>query len=184
MKFSNICYIFGFVLLFFFSDAEAVKGNELPPIPGVVLLDEISFNKTLKKFPFAFVIVRDGSTVKSAADKAAEFGRLSSLFLTQNSDILAAEVRLRWGEPEAKKLASRFQITDNLVLPELILFSVDKIKSAKGWSLHANETRYGGEVSVKQLVYFLKGITCLSYNDSFFIEKYLLKIFYHINSAK
>ena len=157
MNFYHIGYFVGLFSLLVVFGTEAFKEHDLSPIPGVVLLDEVSFNKTVKKFQFAFVIVRDGSTVKSATDKATEFGRLSSQFLAQNSDILAVEIRLKWGEPEAKKLAKRFQVDDELALPELILFSVDKIKSGKGWSLHANETRYGGEVSVKQMVYFLKG---------------------------
>ena len=144
----------------------AVGGRENPVgTPGIVLLDELTFNKTVKKFPFVFVQISDGSTVKTTVDKKNEFSLLNSEFLGHNSDILAAEVRLQWGDPETKRLATRFQIMDNLALPEFILFSVDKVRSKPGRYLYANETRYGGEVNVKQMVYFLKGKTETLFND-------------------
>jgi len=149
--------------------SQALGGKEnTVGTPGIVLLDEFTFNKTVNKFPFVFVQISDGSTVKTTVDKKTEFSLLNLEFLGHNSDILAAEVRLQWGTPETKRLATRFQITDNLALPEFILFSVDKVKSKPGRYLYANETRYGGEVSVKQMVYFLKGkiILGLTYTSS------------------
>jgi hypothetical protein len=144
--------------------SQALGGKENPVgTPGIVLLDELTFNKTVNKFPFVFVQISDGSTVKTTVDKKTEFSLLNSEFLGHNSDILAAEVRLQWGTPETKRLATRFQITDNLALPEFILFSVDKVKSKPVRYLYANETRYGGEVSVKQMVYFLKGKIILGF---------------------
>ena len=146
-------------------------------LPGVVVLDLLTFNKTIKKFPFAFVMIGDGTGMKLDSVKRSEFGKLSSEYLGRSPDILAAEVRLKFGEVETKRLAARFQIPDNSALPEFILFSVDQNRSSLGWSLVANETRYGGSVLVKKMLEFLKGelkssFTWSSFRPGFESRKY------------
>ena len=45
----------------------------------------------------------------------SEFSKLASEFLSHNSDILAAQVRFRWGDVETKKMANRFQVRTDFV---------------------------------------------------------------------
>ena len=159
-KMKNILIFLNLVVLVVAVAASTMvsfQKSDLPNLPGVVVLDLLTFNKTVKKFPFAFVMVGDGTGMKLDSAKRSEFGKLSSEYLSQSPDMLAAEVRLTFGEAETRRLAARFQIQDNLALPEFILFSVDQKRSSLGWSLVANETRYGGDVRVKKMLEFLKG---------------------------
>lgn len=124
--------------------------------PGIVILDELNFDKTVKKFPYAFVMISDDSNVKSSTDKKSEFVKLCVEYLSHNSDVLAAEIRLNWGEPETKRLATRFEISDNRALPEFILYKVDGDKNRPSRKLVANETRFGGDVKSEKILEFLK----------------------------
>jgi hypothetical protein len=64
-------------------------------MPGVVLLDVASFDKTVKKFPFAFVYIGDGSTIKTTTDKKSEFGKLWSGFKKFGPKIMVLYIRAR-----------------------------------------------------------------------------------------
>ena len=77
--------------------------------------EKLTFDKTVKKFPFAFVQFDDGSSAPSSLQKMFEFSKLASEFLSHNSDILAAQVRFRWGDVETKKMANRFQVRTDFV---------------------------------------------------------------------
>ena len=97
------------LFLFIFA-VNPIRSEDLQINPGVVYLEDITFNKTVKKFPFAFVQFDDGSSVPSSKEKMFEFSKLATDFLSHNSDILAAQVRFRWGDVQMKRMANRFQV--------------------------------------------------------------------------
>merc|ERR1719266_107279 len=109
---------------------------------GILLLDSLTFNKTLEAFPFSFIKF-DKQSPESGAKHLAF--KLLAQDLIEENRILIGEVRIvGYGSPENHDLSQRFSLNQGS-LPEFILFK------------QKNElTRFGGEVNEDGLKRFLK----------------------------
>ena len=77
--------------------------------------------------------------------------------MSLTSELLIAQVDVK----ENPDLAKRFNVEDERVWPELILFKNENFqgcnKKAKQKPLKLKETRYGSEISSDAILVFLKG---------------------------
>merc|ERR1712001_416809 len=109
---------------------------------GILLLDSLTFNKTLEAFPFSFIKFDKQSPESGAKHQAF---KLLAQDLIEENRILIGEVRIvGYGSPENHDLSQRFSLNQGS-LPEFILF---KQKSEL--------TRFGGEIDVNSLKRFLE----------------------------
>lgn len=116
------------------------------PLLGVVQLDSLSFNKTVRRFPFSLVKFDGGYPTGEKHKVFAQLGRE----LSDVRNLMVAEVRIKtYGDKENEDIAMRFGFKE-ADYPEIILFIQDK----KGGTLR--EIRYGAEVSVDAIINFLK----------------------------
>ncbi|TRY63958.1 hypothetical protein TCAL_11026 [Tigriopus californicus] len=116
------------------------------PLLGVVQLDSLSFNKTVRRFPFSLVKFDGGYPTGEKHKIFAQLGRE----LSEVRNLLVAEVRIKtYGDKENEDIAMRFGFQE-ADYPEIILFIQDK----KGGTLR--EIRYGAEVSADAVINFLK----------------------------
>ncbi len=117
--------------------------------PGVIILDSLSFNKTVQAFPFSFVKFE---VLDPSGSKHEVFGILAKE-LSEQADILIAEVRIKgYGHPENHDLSERFGLNQGM-LPELVLFTKKKLPGKK---VDYEVTRYGDEMDLDHLRRFLQ----------------------------
>ncbi len=120
-------------------------------LPGVLQLDSLSFNKTLRAFPFSVIKFDIGNPHGDKHNAWKDFGH----DLAQVPELLVGEVRIK-DQGTNQDLAKRFGLEDEQTLPEVIFF---RRKGPKH-----EETRFGGEFDADNLLIFVQQKTSLYLN--------------------